>query len=117
MRFLIDEMFGPAVAERLRRAGHDAQQVGDVGLSGAEDASVLAWSAVQSRFVVTENAVDFVPLLDQRSAANEPLTPVVIALKRTLPKEAGVLAHRLSQRLCRWADEHPEPYRHVHWLP
>lgn len=41
---------------------------------------------------------------------------VMLALKRTLPADAGALANELANRLARWADHHPDPYRHVHWL-
>lgn len=116
MKFLIDEMYGPAVTEQLRSAGHDAQHVLDVSLGGVEDQQVLSSAATQDRVVVTENAVDFVPLLHKRITANQPVTAVVIVLKRTLPRDAGALAHQLAQRLCRWAEEHPQPYRHAHWL-
>lgn len=43
--------------------------------------------------------------------------PVVLALKRTLPADAGAMANQLARRLARWADNHPDPYRHVHGLP
>lgn len=117
MRFVIDEMFSPAVARQLRDMGHDSESVLDLGMAGAEDSRVLAHAAMDGSVLVTENAVDFVPLLDQRTAANEPVTPVVIALMRTLPRDAGALAHRLAIRLGKWAAEHRAPYPHVHWLP
>jgi predicted nuclease of predicted toxin-antitoxin system len=34
VRFLVDEMFGPDVAGRLREAGHHAAHVDDLGLAG-----------------------------------------------------------------------------------
>lgn len=117
MRFLVDEMFSPQVAEQLRAAGHDARHVSDASLVAAEDARVLDLAAVEQRVLVTENAIDFVPLLDERAAAGVQTTPVLIALKRRLPRPAGALVHVLVQRLSRWADDHPEPYGHVHWLP
>lgn len=116
MRFLVDEMFGADVARRLTEAGHDAFHVHDVGLSGAADHDVLVRAVEDGLVVVTENAVDFVPLLEQRSAAGLPSTPVVIALKRGLPRGAGAMNGALADRLARWAEEHPDPYHHVHWL-
>lgn len=117
MRFLIDEMFSPQVADRLRDTGHDAVHVEDVTLTGAEDAHVLAYAADAQRVVVTENVADFVPLLDQRTALGLSVTPVVVALKRSLPSGAGALVYHLTQRLNWWAEKNPTPYRHVHWLP
>ncbi len=116
MRFLIDEMFHPEVARQLRDAGHDGVHVGDVGLAGAEDVDIVARAAADDRVVVTENAVDFVSLLDARTATGQRVPPVVIALERTLPAGAGAMTHHLAVRLVRWAERHPSPYRHVHWL-
>lgn len=117
MRFLIDEMFAPAVARDLTDLGHDAQHVRDVGLAGRNDDEVFDYATIEDRVIVTENAVDFVGLLDSAASIGNETAPVVLALKRTLPSDAGAMAHQLVNRLARWADLHPDPYRHTHWLP
>lgn len=66
--------------------------------------------------VVTENAVDLIPLPDARTAAGLQAPPVVIALKRNLPAGAGAMHHALVETLAHWAANHPDPYRHVHYL-
>ena len=116
MRFLIDEMFSPRVAEHLAELGHEARHVRDLGLMGATDDEVLLHASVEDRVVVTENAADFVPLVDAAMQTGQTTPPVVLGLKRTLPSEAGAVANELARRLHRWAVDHPEPYRHVHWL-
>ncbi|HYZ97319.1 MAG TPA: DUF5615 family PIN-like protein [Acidimicrobiales bacterium] len=116
MRFLVDEMSGTDLAAGLRENGHTATHVVEVGLAGAHDRDVVAHAAEHDSVVVTENAVDFVPLLDERMAAGLPTPAVVIALKRKLPAEAGAMNHVLAKRLTVWAKAHPDPYRHVHWL-
>ncbi len=116
MRFLIDEMFGPEVASCLGALGHDAVHVRELGMGGAPDDDVLARAVAEGRIVVTENAADFLILLEQRTAAGLPVTPVVVAPKRHLPRSAGALAPALAERLARWAEDHPAPYRHAHWL-
>lgn len=116
MRFLIDEMFSPAVARHLTDLGHDARQVRDLGPAGRTDDEVFDRATAEERIVVTENAVDFVALLDAAASGGLVTAPVVLALKRTLPAGAGTMAHELATRLARWADDHPDPYRHVHWL-
>jgi predicted nuclease of predicted toxin-antitoxin system len=116
VRFLVDEMFGAKVAVRLAAVGHDALHVAELGLSGAADRDVLVRAAADDRVVVTENAVDFLPLLDERTAAGDVVPVVVIALRRTLPRPAGAMHHALVERLDRWAAAHPSPYRHAHWL-
>lgn len=116
MRFLVDEMFGPDVAQRLTAAGHDAVHVQQLGLAGDEDSVLLERAADDDRVVVTENAADFVRLLESRIAAGLAVTPVLVTLKRKLPRDAGAMNHALVQKLSRWADEHPDPERHAHWL-
>ncbi|MDP9441600.1 MAG: DUF5615 family PIN-like protein [Actinomycetota bacterium] len=116
MRFLIDEMFSPAVAGHLTDLGHDAQHVRDLGLSGRTDHEVFDRAATEDRVVVTENVVDFVALLDAATSAGLVTAPVVLALKRTLPADAGAMANELAKRLARWVDNHSDPYRHAHWL-
>lgn len=74
MRFLLDEMYGEQMVELLARYGHDAVHVRAIGLGGAPDADVLAAAVADDRTLVTENAVDFLPLLDQRQAAGLPMT-------------------------------------------
>ena len=117
MRFLIDEMFAPAVARSLSDLGHDAQHVRDVGLAGRSDDEVFDHATIEDHVIVTENAVDFVSLLDRAASMGNEAPPVMLALKRTLPTAAGAMEHQLVSRLARWADVHPDPYRHIHWLP
>jgi predicted nuclease of predicted toxin-antitoxin system len=116
VRFLIDEMFGAEVAICLVEAGHDGVHVADLGLCGATDRDVVTRAATEDRVVVTENAADFLPLLDEMIAAGDTVPAVVIALKRSLPRRAGALHHAQVGRLVQWADANPEPYRHAHWL-
>lgn len=116
MRFLVDEMFGPDLVTHLHAAGIDADHVRELGLSGAEDRDVLARAADDDSVVVTENAADFIPLLDARTAAGLPTPPVVIALKSNFPAPAGAMHHAVADKLAHWAKDNPDPYRHVHYL-
>lgn len=115
MRFLLDEMFGERVAELLTEKGHDALHVGGIGMGGAPDADVLERAAHDRRIVVTENAADFLPLLDQRQAAGLRMTPVLIA--RTVGRGSGGALHAdVARAIDRWAGANPAPYAHAHWL-
>lgn len=66
-RVLLDEMYPPALAQRLRDNGHDVLAVLDVevGLASRSDEDVLAWAARNHRCVVTENIADFARLAGQ----------------------------------------------------
>lgn len=116
MRLLIDEMYGERVAEILRALEHDAIHIRDIGLGGAPDRDVLARAADEGRTVVTENASDFLPLLDERQAAGMPMTPVLVALTAGRGV-AGTLHARLAEAIHEWAAANPRPYAHAHWLP
>lgn len=109
-------MFPPGTCEHRLAQGHQSLHVITAGLGGATDEDVLRYASSESRVVVTENAADFVPLLDTVTASGDVPPPVVVALKRTLPTTAGAMARRLAQRLARWAAANPDPYPHVHWL-
>ncbi|MFI5916069.1 DUF5615 family PIN-like protein [Dactylosporangium sp. NPDC051541] len=67
---LLDEMYPPTLAKRLRDSGHDVVAVLDieVGLASRSDEDVLAWAARNYRCVVTENVSDFARLASQGAA-------------------------------------------------
>ena len=116
MKFLVDEMYGERVAELLCERGHDAVHVRSIGLGGAPDADVLARAVEEGRTVVSENAADFVPLLDQRQSAGVSTTPVLVAL--TAGRGVGGALHaRLAADIDSWAAANEDPYTPTHWLP
>lgn len=108
-------MYGEQLAHLLDQRGHDTVHVRDVGLGGAPDAEVLAHAIDSRRTLVTENAVDFLPLLDQRQAAGLSMTAVLIALKAGRGV-GGALHVRLAADLDTWGTDNPTPYAHAHWL-
>lgn len=115
MRFLLDEMYSERVAERLAEQGHDAVHVRSIGMAGAADADVLSRAAEEGRALVTENAADLLPLLDQRQGAGLAMAPVLIALKAGRGQGGGLHA-RLADDISAWAAAQPAPYAHAHWL-
>lgn len=103
---MLDEMFPAAAAEILRtKYGHDAVQVGEVGLRAAGDTQVAAAARAEGRAVVTENVADF--------AAERELV-LVFVLKKNLPAGGGQAA-ALARILDRWDRDHPDPYLGHHW--
>lgn len=114
MRWLLDEMLPPATADELVALGHDALAVVTLGLAGAADGEVLQRAVDEDRVVVTENFADFATLVERRTAADEPVVPVVFVRKSALPAGPG-LAFHLAEHLDAWARANPEPYAGVHW--
>ena len=114
MKWLIDEMLPPAVADELTELGHDACHVMAIGLSTADDESVHAAAVAQDRVIVTENAADFVAMVTARLANDEQCAPVALVRKAD-QRDGGGLAHHLARHLHQWAVHNPDPYPGPHW--
>ena len=119
MRLLVDEMYPPAIAEQLRRRGHDVVAITErPELRSAEDAAVFAIAQESRRAVVTENVADFVPLADeadQRGAAHYGL---VLVDPAKYPRGAQRTIGRMVRALDRLLGEHPtdKSTGARHWL-
>jgi Domain of unknown function (DUF5615) len=110
---LLDEMYPPALAKRLRSEGHDvvAATAVEVGLGSRSDADVLAWALRNSRCVVTENVSDFA-----RLAGQVPHAGIVFVLAKRFPR-TGAGLHKLSECLDQLLREKKAPQPgEVHWL-
>ena len=90
MRWLLDEMLPPTVAQRLNELRHDAVSVLDVDLAGSTDDEVFELAVVQDRLIVTENFADFVRLLEGRQNSDAPCVPVVFIRKSNFPRGGGL---------------------------
>lgn len=110
---LLDEMYPPTLAERLRSEGHDvvAATAVEVGLGSRSDADVLAWALRNNRCVVTENVSDFARLAGQVSHAG-----IIFVLAKRFPRTGSGL-HRLGESLDQMLREKKTPRPgEVHWL-
>ena len=78
LRFAADENFnGDIIRGLLRRnATLDIVRVQDVGLSGADDPSVLQWAADEGRIVITHDVSTLAKHAFDRVAAGQPMPGV-----------------------------------------
>jgi Domain of unknown function (DUF5615) len=106
---LLDEMFSPRVAERLRAVGVDCIAVAeDVVLSSQDDLVVLEAALAGGRVLVTNNVVDFEPLRQQRSANGQPVPPLIYTSEAAFPRNRKFIG-RLVEAL-----EHTAKHGLVH---
>jgi predicted nuclease of predicted toxin-antitoxin system len=56
VRLLVDANLSVRVAQRLRKAGHDASHVDDHGLLEADDNAIMAFAAQESAVVVSADS-------------------------------------------------------------
>ena len=86
LRFAADEnLNGDIVRGLLRRNPNlDIVRVQDVGLSGADDPSVLEWAADQRRIVVTHDISTLAKHAFDRVAAGQPM-PGVVEVRSVVP--------------------------------
>jgi uncharacterized protein DUF5615 len=59
LKLLLDEQISAAVAEQLRRRGHDVVAVTEIELQGSDDEAILARAIHDRRALVTNNIRDF----------------------------------------------------------
>lgn len=103
MRLLLDEHYSPAIADQLRKRGHDVVAAADHSeLKSREDGELLSWAIAQRRAVVTENAADFVALHEQYVTRGDHHYGIVLTNARRFPRkrtETGRLVRALHDLL------------------
>jgi len=60
VRFIVDAQLPPALTVWLRKAGHDADHVQDLGLQTASDSDIRSYAAQNGSVVFTKDR-DFIP--------------------------------------------------------
>ncbi|MGH9618841.1 MAG: DUF5615 family PIN-like protein [Bryobacteraceae bacterium] len=91
MRWLADENFDYDILRGLlrRQPELDIIRVQDVGLSGVDDPTILAWAAAENRILITRD-VNTMPAHAYRRAANGERMPGVLVVSRSVTVGAAV---------------------------
>ena len=90
-------------ALRQRQPGIDLVRVQDIGLMGADDATILAWCAENGRILLTHDGATVPDEAYHRVVENQPMSGVFV-VNRSLP-HAGVVDDIILAEACSAADE------------
>lgn len=119
MRLLLDEHYSPAIARQLRERGHDViALVERPELVAMADDRLLEIMALEGRALLTENAVDFLPLAHQAALEGRSHAGILFSSARRMPRSAGTIG-LFVRALDAFLAEHPEDdacHDQLHWL-
>jgi hypothetical protein len=114
---LLDEMFSPAIADRLAARGIDCRAVvADVLLRALSDLEIFEAALLEGRVIVTNNVPDFESLRRARDAAGGAIPGLIYTSDFTFPRTKAYVS-QLVTALADAATGH-ETARHggVLWL-
>ena len=94
MNFLVDHSLSPAVAEKLRQAGHDSVHVRRYGIHKADDEVLFDRAAQEVRVLVSADT-DFATILATRQTTK----PSVILFRRETHRRPDAQARLLLANL------------------
>lgn len=120
MKLLLDAMYDPAVAEQLRRRGHDAIAAsGHPDLGSLLDPDIFAVAQTEQRTVVTENVPDFLPLDALYRAQQRAHYGLILTTDRRFSRSSERHVGRLVLALdafLRTQATKPQATSLIHWL-
>lgn len=92
MKLLLDAMYSPDVAARLRTRGHDAVAIRErPDLVAMRDPELCAAMASEGRTIVTNNVLDYVPLFRDALAGGSTEVTLLLTSDRLMPRNrAGI---------------------------
>jgi predicted nuclease of predicted toxin-antitoxin system len=98
LRFLIDNALSPSMAEGLRKAGHEAVHVCELGMGTATDKEIMSYALTENRVIVSADT-DFGTLLALRDLPK----PSFVLFRRSDKRPIALLMQLLSN-LGQFAD-------------
>lgn len=97
MKLLLDAMYSPEIAVRLRNRGHDAVSIAErPDLQAASDVALFAAMAAEDRTVVTNNVVDYVPLFREALAEGTEHPGLFVTDDRSTPRNVAGIGRFLN---------------------
>jgi len=97
VKLLLDEMYSPRIAVRLRDRGHDAVSLRERrDLVGASDSQLFEAMAAEKRTIVTNNVVDFVPIFRRALADGAENPGLFLTSDRSTPRSSAEIGRFVS---------------------
>jgi predicted nuclease of predicted toxin-antitoxin system len=92
VKLLLDAIYSPEIAIRLRNRGHDVASITErPDLQGASDVELFAAMAAEDRTFVTNNVVDYLPLFRSALADGTERPGLFLTSDRSTPRnKAGI---------------------------
>jgi predicted nuclease of predicted toxin-antitoxin system len=113
-RIFLDENLSPAIAETLRRLGHDSLSAHEVGMLGVLDDALLGFAAEQGRVFISSDYGDFARLSIEWNEAGRDFPGIVLVKQVSAEISPGEIVARIEQHIT------PDPARlqnSLTWLP
>jgi len=120
VRLLLDEMYSPEIARQLRQRGHDVVSAKErPELIGATDADLLGRMSDEDRVIMTNNALDFVPLVSRLLAEGGQHAGLLLTSDRSLPRTRAMIGRfvEVLDELLRQRPEEKDLRSQIRWLP
>jgi len=112
-------MFSPSIARGLRDLGHDVvASQDDEQLRLFDDSALFAYAAADKRAVVTENAKDFLPLVQLTTPGAQSHFGLILTSNSSFPRHHDRFVGEIVRALDDLLGNHEgdAPHGFVHWL-
>ncbi|MBO0840608.1 MAG: DUF5615 family PIN-like protein [Sciscionella sp.] len=118
MKLALDHHYPTAIAEQLRRKGHDAVAAIERGWQREQDETLLALCAAEHRALLTNNVGDFMVIVRGWAVQGRAHAGLLFTSDVRLPRTHAMIG-KYVKLLDAFLLEHPKPREfadRIHWL-
>jgi|ERR1700722_1285060 len=119
LKLLVDEMYTPVIAEKLRERGGDVEAVTErAELRALSDVDLFSLAQQEARAIVTENIDDFSVIATSYDQRGQGHFGLILVPRGSYPRGQARTVGRMVSGLDRLLKERPasEPTSLRHWL-